>query len=112
MLIWSNGRFASKWSERDECGEWVSLHSLPKSLDNTFKRAGQYEAKPSTEKGGTLVVFSIVPSGGHSKYPAKYAVDHALAYVCKSFLKVLTGKTKITEELRVSVRIKYLGPKQ
>lgn len=110
MFIYSDGEEIGKWKERNYYGERVEVYKLPPSLGRIFKRPGRYTTLGIEDKSNPksrVAKFKIEPSDFYS-YPAQY-VSYG-TFICKAFLKVLTGKTKITEPTTVSVRIAFVRP--
>lgn len=107
MLIWSDGYQIAKWSERGDSSQSIELEALPGSLSKIFKRPGKYRTLPLDRVEGTVAMFKIEKSDDPGRYPAQYVISGA--YICKAFLKVLTGRTTIDKKMTVSVRVKFVG---
>ena len=115
MFIYFDGDCIYRWEERDNFREGLTLCDAPVSLRRAFNKVGKYRAVKESRsrlKVGSVATFGIMPKMRSLRYPAEYPAEYieGRAALCKPWLKLLTGKTKITKAQTVSVRIVYVGP--
>ena len=112
LTIYCDGKAIWKFSDRNNYLNGVSLRNLPRSLARLFPEGGKYIAvQPGDLRADGVAKFRIKPAAGawlvqsdFSMYPAQY-VGGNNPFICKAFLKVLTGKTEIEKQQTVRVGI-------
>ena len=114
MFIYSDGKEIARWEERHRFMCCVGIESLPTVMRPLFKAPGKYRtiSRNLRQNNHNPVVFEVEPSE-HWLCPAQYVLPGGrVVYICKPFLKVLTGKTKITERTTVTLRVSLCKTKK
>lgn len=116
MFLFSDGKNASGWDERERPMMHLGLYDLPKALANLLKVPGKYQTLRNGSLAGGLATFFIHSSlmkdyGRHGLYPARYGINKGKgAYICRDFLEALTGEREYNHDgpIKVHIRIAYV----